>query len=370
MARKSVASLLSFPLAHPGGVSSFVAGLLAALRSGYDADFPLVAPDRFRGGPKQRREQLTLMSAQVRQLLRLRPDVVHNHEHIVLLMAALAYRAVARKPVRVIHTIHIDPSGQASLPKRRVFGALMGSASAVTVVAHDTGKRLALVADPLPRNLHVIYGAAAVPTRRGRADPAVIAFKQQFGIGEGPLVLQVGPLNFALKVAGMQRLIEAFPYVREHFPTATLVLVGTGKLRDELEATRARSPVPEAVVITGFVEDLSAPMAASDVHCHITFQDACPIGVLEAMHWGKPIVASRTGGIPEIIQDGEDGLLVGGDPQEIAAAICRLLDEPPLAAQLGMRAAETAAHRFTWQRVAAEYAGLYGLPTPTSGSAA
>jgi glycosyltransferase involved in cell wall biosynthesis len=97
----------------------------------------------------------------------------------------------------------------------------------------------------------------------------------------------------------------------------------------------------------------------------MTLQDACPISLLEAMRSGKPIVAARTGGIPELIDDGVDCLLVEVEPYEIAGALLRLLAHPAEAAALGQAAAERARRDFTWERVADQYASILGLPPRT-----
>ena len=116
-----------------------------------------------------------------------------------------------------------------------------------------------------------------------------------------------------------------------------------------------------STTIAGYLEDVSLPLALADIYCHITFQDACPLSVLEAMRCGKPVIAARIGGIPELITDGIDGLLVDVDSIGIAKAITGLLRDPERAKALGTSAKETAMSRFSWDRVAAEFGVAYGL---------
>ena len=155
--------------------------------------------------------------------------------------------------------------------------------------------------------------------------------------------------------------------VNRQCPEAHLILMGTGPLVNSVKEARDRMGLTSVVTIPGkFIEDLSVPAGLSDIHCHITLQDACPISILEAMHAGKPIVASRTGGIPETIDDGVNGLLVENDPRDIAGALIDLLEHPGKAQGLGARAQEMARSRFTWQRVAADFETIYGLAPRTS----
>jgi len=113
---------------------------------------------------------------------------------------------------------------------------------------------------------------------------------------------------------------------------------------------------------------VTVPLAAASIYCQMTLQDACPISLLEAMRSGKPIVAARTGGIPELIEHEKDGLLIDVETDQIAGALLRLLDQPSEAAVLGQAAAARARRDFTWERVAAEYAALLTIP-PTAAEA-
>jgi glycogen(starch) synthase len=164
-----------------------------------------------------------------------------------------------------------------------------------------------------------------------------------------------------MKVAGVLRLIEAMPAVRAVHPGIRLLIVGDGERRHLAEEASRRAGVADIVRITGFLSDVSIPLAVADVYCQMTLQDACPISLLEAMRSGKPIVAARTGGIPELIQDGEHGLLVDVQQDAIAAALLRLLGDSAEARSLGQSASRRAQQEFTWERVVAEYAELIGL---------
>jgi glycosyltransferase involved in cell wall biosynthesis len=88
------------------------------------------------------------------------------------------------------------------------------------------------------------------------------------------------------------------------------------------------------------------------------------------MHAGKPVVASRSGGIPELIDHGVTGVLVNNEPEEIADAIIALLEQPEKARAMGVKAQVIAQSRFTWERVAADFATLYGAAAePAAGAA-
>jgi glycosyltransferase involved in cell wall biosynthesis len=349
--------LLPFPLTYQDGVTRFVMGLVGGLDHGQVVETRLLAPVRFGAARRRPLLQLAVATQHLLRLFRQRPDVVHVHEHPVLLGAAIMYRLLALRPVRVVHTVHIEPVARMPFWKRAVLGWLMGRCWAVTAVSRDTARRLVDVATPPPRAV-VVHGGANIQVRP-RDDAAVTDFLASFGVTGGPILCQIG-LNFPRKVAGVLRLIEAFATVRQTFPDARLLLVGTGSFQATVAEVSAQFGLRDAVVLTGYQPDVSLPLAAADLYCHITLQDACPLSLLEAMHVGRPIVAARTGGIPELIVDGLDGILVDPDPSAVARAVTHLLKHPDEAQTLAARAAETARTRFSWSRVAADFARVYG----------
>ena len=365
-----VATLLSFPLSEPGGVSTFVAGLHAALERELGLQPLLIAPRRFRAGPGRRVDQLALAALQVGQLWRARPDVVHVHEHPALLAAAVLYRALAgRRQIRLVYTVHVEPTARRRWWKRAVLGWLLGRCAAVTVVSSDSASKLGLIAQPPPARVRVIHGAGEVHVR-SPSDPAVRALWQRLALGDGPLLVQVAPMNLPRKVAGLGLLVEAVALVRQRYPGVRLLLVGDGHLRAAVEAAARAAGVAEAVTVSGYLADVSVPLALADVYCHISLQDACPLSLLEAMYAAKPVIAARCGGIPEVVDEGYTGLLVEPRPAAIAAAIVRLLDEPALAQRLAQQAALVARRDFTWRRVATEFDTVYGVSGPLAPRAA
>jgi glycosyltransferase involved in cell wall biosynthesis len=358
-----VATLLSFPLAGGSGLGTFVLGMTEALDRSPRLELVLIAPDRIRAGAGRRFAQALFSLQQLVQLCRARPDVVHTHDHPALLAAAVGYRLLFGSEKRVVYTLHFDPVEKRSLWKRAVLGSLLSRCSAITVVAQDSLTKLPFLATPVPNrsSIHIVPGAAAVRIRT-KTDPEVVAFRRALGVEEGPVLLQVSNFTFPAKVEGTVRLLQALADVRRSFPNVQLLLLGTGPLVGVAREARDRLGLETCVKIPGvFIDDLSLPVGLSDIHCHITLQDACPISILEAMHAAKPVIASRTGGIPELIEQGISGLLVGNDPQEIARAIIDLLQHPERAMAIGWRAQQVAQSRFTWERVAADFEVVYGV---------
>jgi glycosyltransferase involved in cell wall biosynthesis len=355
-----VATLLPFPLTDKGGINTFVGNLTDALAHDFEVTQWVVASDTFKARSGRPLAQLSVAARHVLAMLRLKPDIVHTHEHPALLAAAIVYRALAVRRVHLVHTIHVHPSRQRSLWKRLTLGWMLRRCTSVTVVARATADRLDMVATPTPENVHIIHGAAHMRSREA-TDVLADALKQSLRIGDGPTICQISPLNLPGKVAGVACLLQATALVRRHRPDVQLLLVGGGDMRPEVESLARQAGVAECTYLTDYLDDVSVALALTDVYCQITHQDACPLSLLEAMCVGKPVIASRIGGIPELVTDGVDGTLVSNDPQEIASRVLELLMDSRRAHELGHRAAATVKTRFTWQRVACKFAAVYGL---------
>lgn len=161
----------------------------------------------------------------------------------------------------------------------------------------------------------------------------------------------------ALAVEVLARLSE--------LPDATLTMVGPDKGDGSFERTREaarRAGIEERVVFTGRVPrtEVAARLAAADVFLNTTSIDNTPMSVIQAMASGLPVVSTDAGGIPHLLRDGDDALLVGPDDADaMARAARRLFDEPALAERLAARALEKVG-AFDWPVVLAHWDALLG----------
>jgi glycosyltransferase involved in cell wall biosynthesis len=115
-------------------------------------------------------------------------------------------------------------------------------------------------------------------------------------------------------------------------PDATLAIVGDGPLRGQLERLAAELGAP--VIFAGVRRDARALMGAADVVVMSSRWEGLPLSALEALASGTPLVATNVRGLRELVTDGENALLVPEDPDALAAALRRVLDDPKLAARL------------------------------------
>jgi len=179
----------------------------------------------------------------------------------------------------------------------------------------------------------------------------------------GPVVMAMGRLVYK---KGFSTLLRAVPRVLVQHARARFVVAGEGDLRAELEAEAESLGIREQVLFTGHIpwDQTPATLAMADVFVVPSIQDQAgnvdglPNVLLESMAAGRATVASRVAGIPEVIEDGQDGLLVPQkDVPALAEAICALLSNPDLRARLGSAARHKIAGRLTWthtgERIAA-----------------
>ncbi|HYI67070.1 MAG TPA: glycosyltransferase family 4 protein [Candidatus Limnocylindrales bacterium] len=174
------------------------------------------------------------------------------------------------------------------------------------------------------------------------------AMRNELGIPrEAPLVGVVARLE---PEKGHRHLVEAMPMILEAAPNAWLAIVGEGSEADALRAQAASlgGRASERIVFTGRRVDVSAITADLTVAALPSLREAQGISILEAMARRRPVVASAVGGIPEVITDGVDGLLVPpADPTALAAAIGPLLADPSLRERIGEAGYRTVAERFS-----------------------
>jgi glycosyltransferase involved in cell wall biosynthesis len=189
--------------------------------------------------------------------------------------------------------------------------------------------------------------------------------REQYGLGpEAPLVLFVGSLRAGNGYKGVDHLIRAVPAIRRLSPGARVMIVGGGGLLPKLKEQTRQMTLDSTVVFTGAIDNARLPQyyAASDLLVLPSVpggSENSPLVLFEAMASGKPAVASRLPGVCEIVQDGETGLLVPpAEPDEIAAAVARLLNDDGFRLAAGRRA-RAAAERYSWDDCARRMEAIY-----------
>lgn len=286
------------------------------------------------------------------------------HAHWVVPGGVLGALSAGRRPLVVsLHGSDVFVAERHALvgaAARRVFHR----AAWVTACSDDLHQRaVGLGADPASIET-LPYGVDAV---RFAPNPAArAAVRARLGLGDAPVVLSAGRL---VAKKGFDVLIDAVRALRRTRPDVRLLIAGAGDL--EAELTRRAADLPQPVLLGNQPQDAIADLAAAaDVIAVPSVQDAAgnvdglPNVALESLASGTPVVASRAGGLPQAIDDGETGLLVPErDADALARAIGAILGDRALAARLGEAGRARVIARFGWPRVAERFEAIYDRTT-------
>lgn len=272
----------------------------------------------------------------IRLIRRCRADIVHTHTSKAGFIGRLA-AYVCRAPV-IIHTPHGHIfHGYYGKALTRFFVTLERAAAKLTdriVVLTDRGAKEHLergIGQPeqfasIPSGVDIEALRAKTPNRQSA--------RQQLGWKDSDLhLLGVGRL---VHVKGFDLAVSAMKHVRQEVPEAHLVLFGDGPERPALEALARREQVSDRLVITGATKEPAPYLAAADVLVAPSRNEGMGRVIVEAMSVGLPVVASRVGGIPSVVEDGCSGRLVPPEnPQELAAILIELLQNASLRREYG-----------------------------------
>ena len=284
-------------------------------------------------------------------------DVVHTHSPVVASVA----RVVAPRKTVLVHTEHnmwaryklpTRIANAVTAPRNRIIWAVSAGVAA-SVKPVRCGRR----APDVRVLLHGIPQDTPGAARPDRGEA-----RRRLGLPHDAFVVaSVG--NLTVK-KDHDTLLEAFARLHLTLPAAHLVLVGGGPREEHLRRLVAARGLAGAVTMAGVRDDVSALLAGFDVFGMSSRFEGLPIALLEAMAAGVPPVATSVGGIPEVITDEVDGILVPpADPEALAAAMTRVATDHGLRASLG-EAARARAQAFGIRPAAetllAAYASLAG----------
>lgn len=280
---------------------------------------------------------------------------VHTHGFAPLLYGALA-RPLAGFP-RLVHTEH---SIEYLLDRPRLRLALRGLALSADTFA-VLGERMHRYYAELglsPHRLRIIPNGVALlpPTTPARRAAA----RERLGVPHGYLVATVGRLapekNFPL-------LLDAFASAFASDADAALVFIGDGSERESLQARATERGIAHRVFFLGWRRDVADLLPGLDAFALSSFSEGLPMAMLEAMSAGVPVVSTAVGDIPNVIVDGEHGLLVASeDGPGMAAALGALRRDPARAAELGAAGQRTVVATYSREGMIDAYCRAYGVP--------
>jgi glycosyltransferase involved in cell wall biosynthesis len=294
-------------------------------------------------------------------------DVLHAHMFGSNVWAALLGHPLG-VPVVVAHEHTWSFEGQ---PLRKVLDhhvVARFSDQVIAVSEADRRRMIDTVRMPAERVTLIPNGI----TWTGGGDPSAV--RRELGIGpDAPVLVQTAVLR---EQKAIDVMVSAMAILRDTHPDARLLVAGPGDPA-QLRALAAELGLAERVLFLGGREDVADLLAAANVGVLSSDFEGMPLAVLEYMAAGLPVVSTRVGGVPEMVKDGESGLLAPPrDPRALAAALARLLDDPALARTMGERGRSRQRERFSGQAMTARVDALYeellsakGITVPRSAPA-
>lgn len=153
-------------------------------------------------------------------------------------------------------------------------------------------------------------------------------------------------------------LLRSFAKIHTSFPNTLLTMVGDGALREPMEALAEELGIRDGVEFAGMQENVYPYLHDADIFLLPSSYEGIPMTIVEAMGTGLPIVATAVGGVPDLIRNGENGLLVPCDTDAVADACIRLMQDAALRERLGCNARKDST-RFSANHMAESYIKVY-----------
>ncbi len=288
----------------------------------------------------------------IRYLRRVRPDLLHTHLIHADVFGQLAGRW-AGVPLAV-SSRHGANEFQRNPLINCANRAGTASTQRVICISHALAQFVEEIERIEREKLRVIHYGIETPVTTLSREEARAAL----GIDDkGPLVGAFGRL---IGLKGYDVLLDAFALALRHLPAARLVIVGDGPLRGDLEAQAVRLGLGEAVHFAGWIDNAHHLMSACDLVVISSRSEGFGLVALEAMGCSLPVISTNVLALPEIVVDGETGLLVPpDDPEALAAAVGSLLADPARAAAYGQAGYQRLLASFTVEKMIDATCDLY-----------
>jgi glycosyltransferase involved in cell wall biosynthesis len=287
-----------------------------------------------------------------RVIRRLQPDIVHAHDPHGIAMASLALSLGSASGIAavLVASRRVDfhlKSNSFSRWKHRQVDCFIAASDAIRQMLISDG-----VAAERTTTVH-----EGIDLRHVLAAPRVNVHEAFWLPHQAPVVGNVAAL---VPHKGQRHLIEAAHLVVREIPDARFVILGEGELRESLERQVRDHHLEKHVLLPGFRTDVLGCIKGFDLFAMSSVTEGLGTSLLDAMACSRAVVATRAGGIPEIVEDGATGTLVPPrDPAAMAHEIIRLLRDEALRRRMGEAGSARVTARFTVERMVEETAAVY-----------
>lgn len=285
-----------------------------------------------------------------------RVDLIHAHQYTPFFYAITARLLYRRPPV--LFTEHGRHFPDYPKRKRMVVNRLLLEKRDRVVGVGQSVRRALMLNEGIPaRSVDVIYNGINLKPFL-EPGPARYQVRRQLGVDPNDIVLilvaRLDPLKDHVTA------VRALARVHRMYPNVRLLLVGEGPQHGVIEKEVRRWSLEQSVRFLGLRDDVHRLLAACDICLLTSVSEGIPLTLIEAMASSLPVVATRVGGVPEVVEDGRTGILVDhGDTEALAKQIVRLIENPALRLEMGRLGRQRAIASFSENQMHSEYHDLY-----------
>lgn len=286
-------------------------------------------------------------------------DIVHAHGAT----GALAARMASLIPggIRPVTTYHIAITNITDIPfwKKKIFALFDRSTSVVDKkilsVSHAVKEIMIREAFFARNRISVLHSGIDVSRFKNRQRGKV---RRELCLPDPVTV--IGVVARLSEEKGIGYLLEAMPHVLERYPNLYLLIAGDGPIKDKLKNLSVHMGLEQNVIFLGYRNDIPEFMTDLDLLVMPSLAEGFPLSLLEGMAVGLPIVATRVGGIPEIITDGREGILVSpSDPLALSNSIIHILEDEPFRKEMIEKDREKVNILFSLEKMLTEMSKIY-----------
>jgi len=276
--------------------------------------------------------------------------LVHTHDAHAHALGWLATMRFPRIPVVVTRRVDFPVGGN-------LLSLFKYKSKRVFFIAISHGVKKVLMEGGVPEErIEVVHSGVDSERFPGKCDGS--GFRRKFGVGKDQIV--IGNVAALTDHKGHIYLIDAASLVLQKFPNARFFIIGQGELLTLLEARIEKLGLKGRVTLTGYIKDVEEAFRAMDLFALSSHLEGLCTSVLDAMLMRVPVVATRTGGIPDVVEDGVNGYLVEPkSPEALAQGIIRLLEDREAQERFVKAGYERVIRHFTKEKMVAGTAMIY-----------
>lgn len=275
-----------------------------------------------------------------------RPQLVHTQLEFSDILGTLAARILGIPSVSTVHILDKSAEKKSKVMRLKLRWFVLGKfCSRIIAVSEKTRSHHLQSGGLDPKKVITVYNGIDISRFTETNESEITKTKQILHLPlTSPIIITVAVLR---EPKVIQYMINALPIILEQIPDIHYLVVGDGTFSPSLKDLSAELSIQDHITFAGHRTDIPDLLACCDIFVLPTLGDALPTVLIEALAAGKPIVASNVGGVPEIIENGVNGVLVPpGDSSSLAYACLQLLKNKDQASQMVLAGSQTVWQRF------------------------